>query len=94
MTIEISDIQLFTLLKAKIGEKEATAIIEYVKQEAKASSEKTSQYFTKDLDVLQIHLDLKLEQTKTDMYKAMFVTGLIQLLAILGGVLAIVKFIK
>ena len=33
MTINISDRQLFTLLKAKIGEKEATAVIDYVKQE-------------------------------------------------------------
>lgn len=69
MTIEISDIQLFTLLKAKIGEKEATAIIEYVKQEVKASSERTSQYFTKDIAILQSHIDSKLEQTKTDLIK-------------------------
>ena len=69
MTIEISDIQLFTLLKAKIGEKEATAVIECVKQEAKASSEKTSQYFTKDIAILQSHIDSKLEQTKTDLIK-------------------------
>ncbi len=69
MTIEISDIQLFTLLKAKIGEKEATAVIEYVKQEAKASSEKMSQYFSKDIAILQSHIDSKLEQTKTDLIK-------------------------
>jgi hypothetical protein len=69
MTIEISDIQLFTLLKAKIGQKKATAIIEYVKQEAKASFEKTSQYLTKDISILQSHIDSKLEQTKTDLIK-------------------------
>ncbi len=39
-------------------------------------------------------LELKIEQTKGDIYKAMFVSGVIQLLAILSGVLAIVKFIK
>ena len=69
MTIEISDIQLFTLLKAKIGEKEATAVIEYVKQEAEAASLKTSQYFAKDIAILQSHIDSKLEQTKTDLIK-------------------------
>jgi len=43
----------------------------------------------------EIHLlEMKIEQTKSDMFKAMFVTGLVQLIAILGGVLAIVKFIK
>ncbi len=94
MTIEISGIQLFTLLKAKIGEKEATAVIEYVKQEANTAATKTSQFFSKDLDVLQIHVDLKLEQTKSDLYKAIFIMGLVQLLTILAGVLAIVKFTK
>ncbi len=36
-------------------------------------------------------LELKLEQSKADVYKAIFWTGIVQLLAILGGVLAIVK---
>ncbi len=41
-----------------------------------------------------IHLlELKVEQTKGDIYKAIFWTGLLQLLSILGGVLAIVKFL-
>lgn len=41
-----------------------------------------------------IHLlELKVEQTKGDIYKAIFWTGILQLLSILGGVLAIVKFI-
>jgi len=43
----------------------------------------------------EIHLlELKIEQTKGDIYKAMFVSGVIQLIAILSGVLAIVKFMK
>jgi len=41
-----------------------------------------------------IHLlELKVEQTKGDIYKAIFWTGLLQLISILGGVLAIVKFL-
>lgn len=41
-----------------------------------------------------IHLlELKVEQSKGDIYKAIFWTGLLQLLSILGGVLAIVKFL-
>ncbi len=39
-------------------------------------------------------LEIKLEQSKVDIYKAMFWTGIIQLLAIPGGVLAIVKFVS
>jgi hypothetical protein len=44
---------------------------------------------------LEVHkLELKLEQTKSDIYKAIFWTSLVQLIAILGGVLAIVKAMK
>lgn len=39
-------------------------------------------------------LELRIEQSKTDIYQAMFWTGIAQLIAILGGVLVIVKFIK
>ena len=39
-------------------------------------------------------LELKIEQSKSDLYKAMFWTSTVQLLAILGGVLAIVKFVS
>ena len=39
-------------------------------------------------------LELKIEQSKTDIYKAMFLTGIVQLIAILSGTLAIVKLMK
>jgi hypothetical protein len=50
-----------------------------------------------DMNVLKgdIHsLELKIEQSKTDIYKAMFLTGIVQLIAILSGTLAIVKLMK
>ncbi len=44
---------------------------------------------------LDIHsLELKIEHSKTDIYKAMFLTGIVQLIAILSGTLAIVKWMK
>jgi len=105
MTLNITDIELFTLLKAKIGEKEATAVIDYVKQETLAGNTKTYEYFSKDLANLQSHIDLKHEQTKSDtaakieqskneMYKALYITSFIQILSIIGGILAISKFFK
>ena len=36
-------------------------------------------------------LDKRILESKNDMYKAIFLTSLVQLIAILGGVLAIVK---
>ena len=39
-------------------------------------------------------LDLKIEQYKSEMHKAIFLSGLVQFIAIVASVLAIVKFIK
>jgi hypothetical protein len=65
MTLNITDIELFTLLKAKIGEKEASAVIDYVKQETAATASKTSEYFSKDIANLQKHIDEKFKDMAT-----------------------------
>ncbi len=83
MTINISDIQLFTLLKAKIGEEEATAVIDYVKQETVATSTRASDYLSKDISILKDHIDekfktqeqataYKIETSKNDLIKWTF----------------------
>ena len=59
MTLDITDIELFTLLKAKIGEKEATAVIDYVKQETVSGTKKTKEVINKDIASLQMFLDEK-----------------------------------
>ena len=57
MTIEISDIQLFTLLKEKVGETEATTLIDYVRQETNSTVVKTKELLSKDISSLQTHID-------------------------------------
>ena len=47
-----------------------------------------------DMQVLRGDLELKIEQSKNDVYRAMFISGIVQLIAILSGTLAIVKFTK
>jgi hypothetical protein len=46
-------------------------------------------------DMLKLKMNLKheIKDSKLDVYKAIFITGVVQLLAILGGVLAILKFV-
>jgi len=39
-------------------------------------------------------LDVKIEQFKSDIYKAIFLSGIVQYIAIIASVLAIIKFIK
>ena len=64
------------------------AVEEVVEQDRKGDRQNNA---TKE-DIYK--LELKIEQSKNDIYKAMFWTGIVQLLAILGGVLAIVKFMS
>jgi 6-phosphogluconolactonase (cycloisomerase 2 family) len=112
MTIEISDIKLFTLLKEKIGEREATSLIDFVKQETRNSVVKTKELMSKDIASLQIHIDerfrfvdekfksqeqsfaLKISESKNEMMKAMYITSFIQIISIIGGLMALVKFMK
>ena len=126
MTIEISDIQLFTLLKEKVGEREATSLIDYVKQETSSSVAKTKELLSKDIASLQIHIDglfgnvdvkflgiderfriidekfksqeqsfaYKMLESKNEMMKAMYITSFIQIISIIGGIMALVKFMR
>ena len=70
------------------------AVEEVVEQELK--NEKQTLSTKEDIRSVKedIHrLELKVEQSKGDIYKAMFWTSIVQLLA-LGGVLAIMKFMQ
>jgi hypothetical protein len=84
----------FARIKLNLSESDAKefvqAIDEMVLDDIKLSSQEYKSLWKDDFHVL----DKRILETKNDMYKAMFVTGLVQLLAILGGVLAIVRFSK
>lgn len=114
MTLNITDIELFTLLKAKIGEKEATAVIDYVKQETETAAVKTRETSSKDVASLHEFIGGKfkdiddkfkdmatkdfvqkeISNSKADMMIAMYITSFIQILSIIGGILALAKFFK
>ena len=126
MRIEISDIQLFTLLKEKVGEREATSLIDYVKQETSSYFAKTKELLSKDIASLQIRIDglfgnvdvkflgiderfriidekfksqeqsfaYKILESKNEMMKAMYITSFIQIISIIGGIMASVKFMR
>jgi len=92
--MNISQIRLYDLFRKKLNlpDDEAAAFVLAVGEVVGMDLDTKKQlHATKD-DIHQ--LALKIEQTKGDLYKAMFVTGIVQLIAILGGVLAIVKFMK
>ena len=79
MQIHITSIDLFDLLKPKIGEKEAKTLVIYIETKAEeVINEKKDIFLTKD--------------DKVDIMKSIYFVGLVQFLAIVTSVIAIVGF--
>ena len=57
---------------------------EVVKEDVKASTNDYKSFWKDDFNIL----DKRILESKNDMYKAMFISGVVQLIAILAGVLA------
>ena len=55
----------------------------------------TVQFATRDdIHNLELRLEIKIEHVRNDLYKAVFLGGLAQLIVTLGAVLAIMKFMR
>ncbi|RBQ08829.1 hypothetical protein [Pedobacter miscanthi] len=77
--MSVTEIQLFQILKAKLGEQEAEQLVSFVKAEVKSE-------FDNKREVLATKEDI------SNMQKTIYVVGLIQFLAIIGSVIGIVNF--
>lgn len=79
--MSVSEIQLFNILKSKIGESEAQTLVEYVKTQIEDEIDRKKDIFlTKD--------------DKVDIMRSIYFVGLIQFLAIVGSVIGIVNFVS
>ncbi len=82
--MSVSEIKLYQILKDRLGNKEAEALVHFVSSEIKNEFDNRKEIFaTKD----------DLGNVKSDLTKSIYVVGLIQFLAITGSVLAIINFI-
>jgi len=93
-TLNINEIQLFNLLKGKIGEKEAEALVEFVKTSSSEDIKQSIQNlatreFVKD-EINQVRLELK--EFKSEIIKWMFVFWVGSILTTLGALFGLVKF--
>ncbi|MBB6239536.1 hypothetical protein HDC90_004189 [Pedobacter sp. AK013] len=77
--MSVTEIQLFQILKAKLGEQEAEQLVSFVKAEVKSE-------FDNKREILATKEDI------ANMQKTIYVVGLIQFLAIIGSVIGIVNF--
>lgn len=94
-------IRLYDLFRKELNlpDEKAAAFVSAVEDVVDNELKNERQNLATKGDVLSVKedihkLEIKLEQSKTDLYKAIFWTSIVQLFAILGGVLAIVKFMK
>lgn len=80
----VSEIKLFELLKAKIGEKEAEAFVEILETKVDHKFEKAKEI----LATKQSLAELEVRLTRT-----IYTVGVVPYLAILASVIAIIKFL-
>lgn len=77
--MSVTEIQLFQILRNKLGEKEAQTLVTFVKEEVKAEFDNRREVLATKEDIVNMH-------------KSIYVVGLVQFLAIVGSVLLIVNF--
>ncbi len=89
----VSEITLFNVLREKFGEQTAQSVIEGIRSSVKTEFENQKDILaSKELVKDEIHrLEIKIE--KSDIQTSIYIVGLIQYLAILGSLVALIKFV-
>ncbi len=77
--MSFSDIELYNLLRSKLGESEAKSLVDYVKSQVKSEFDSKKEIFlTKD--------------DKVDIMRSIYLVGVVQFIAIVGSVIGIINF--
>lgn len=88
--MSVSEIQLYQILKSKLGEKEAEQLVSFVKSEVKTEFDNKREFLATKDDIVHVREDMA--NIKSELSKSIYIVGLIQFLAIVGSVLAIFNF--
>ena len=78
----ITSIEMYNILKVKIGESEAKALTEYVETKVEKSLEKEEDILATKEDIYKI--EVKLAETKSEIIKWMFIFWIGQIAVTLG----------
>ena len=78
----ISSIEMFNILKMKLGEKEAKALTEYVESRVEKSIEKEKNVLATKEDIYK--LEVKMSEMKSEIIKWMFIFWIGQIAVTLG----------
>jgi hypothetical protein len=86
MVLTMTDIQLFQILKQKLGEKEVEALVTFVDSKLKENNEANLKVIATRGDVVKLKGDLetKISDTKSDIIRWVFGIFVVLKLAIIG----------
>lgn len=87
-----SEIKLYELLKARIGEKEAAAFVDILEKKVDQKFEDKKSGLATQQDMADLREDFA--NLKTDVSRTIYLTSLGQLLAIVGSVISLVYLLK
>ena len=93
MVITTTDIQLFQILKLKLGEQEAEALVSFVDSKIRENNESNLKTLATKEDIAKLEgkLETKIAESKADMIKWMFIFWTGSIIATLGGMFAFLK---
>ena len=86
----ISEIQLYQILKTKLGDKGAEELVMFVKSRIKAEIDIREEMYATKSDIALVREDMM--GMKSELSKSIYIVGLIQFVAIIGSILAIINF--
>jgi hypothetical protein len=93
VNISTTDIQLFQILKQRLGDKEAEALVSFVDSKLKENNETNLKVLAtkEDIAKLEGRLEVKIAEVKADMIKWMFIFWTGSIITTLGGMFAFLK---
>ena len=75
--MHVAEIELYEILKTKLGEKEAKTLVEYIEAKVEKGLDEKKDILATKQDMA--HLEIKLEKTRADLIKWMFLFWIGQL---------------
>jgi hypothetical protein len=90
MELQMTDIQLFQILKQRLGDKEAESLVAFVDAKLREGNEQNLKVLATKEDISHVREDMaKLE---TRLSQTIYVVGVAQFLAIIASVFLLIKY--
>lgn len=80
--MHVAEIELYEILKSKLGDKEAKTLVEYIEAKVSKELEEKKDILATKQDIA--NLEIKLEKTKSDIIKWMFLFWIGQLASLIA----------